>query len=97
MFATSMCVMSSIFSGTEKHRPAQREPAPIPRLQCSTVLWVLGVMLLFFGLFLVPLISADLRLGHRFWLQLVIADEVVAIGLIAAGGVFKALGRNSLQ
>lgn len=66
-------------------------------MQFSTVLWVLGLMFLLFGLFLVPLILADLRSGHQFWLLLVAVDEVVAIALIATAAVFNLFGRQSLR
>jgi hypothetical protein len=81
--------MSSIFSGSER---ITSSPAFTPKLPLGTALIVLGIMLLLFGLFLAPLIPADLRSGHRFWVWIVAADEVFALALIVAGRIGNYLG-----
>ena len=88
--------MSSIFSGTERTTPS-RWQALIPKLPLGTALLVLGVVLLLFGLFLAPLIPADLRSGHRFWVRIVAADEVVALALIVIGGISNYFGPKPKQ
>ncbi len=76
--------MGSIFSGSERIT-ASRWQGLAPKLPLGTALIVLGIVLLLFGLFLAPLIPADLRSGHRFWLRIVAADEVLALALIVTG------------
>lgn len=83
--------MSSIFSGTERNIP-DRWQALMPKSLLGTALIVLGVVLLAFGLFLAPLIPADLRSGHRFWVWIIAADEILALALIATGYIKKYLG-----
>ncbi len=83
--------MSSIFSGTERATDARAE-AVIPKLPFGTALIVLGIVLLVFGLFLAPLMPADWRTGHRFWVRTIAADELVALALIATGCIKKYLG-----
>jgi hypothetical protein len=48
-------------------------------------------VLLLFGLFLAPLIPADLRSGHHFWVRIVAADEVLALTLIVASCITLAV------
>ena len=76
--------MSSIFSGRDRTTPP-RWPALTPPLPLGAALIVLGLVLLVFGLFLAPLIPADLRSGHRFWVHIVEADEALALALIVIG------------
>ena len=83
--------MSSIFSGTERTIPP-RWHALIPKLPLGIALVVLGIVLLIFGLFLAPLIPADLRSGHRFWARVIALDEVIAVALIASGCIKNFLG-----
>ena len=83
--------MSSIFSGTERTLPPRWHPL-IPKLPLGIALITLGVVLVLIGLFLAPLIPADLRSGHRFWVRIVAADEVVALALIATGCITNYLG-----
>ena len=78
--------MSSIFSGTENSKLTRWHVA-IPSLQLDTSLIVLGIVLLCFGLFLAPLIPADARSGHRFWVRVVTADELIALVLLVTGGI----------
>jgi hypothetical protein len=78
--------MSSIFSGTER-TISPRWQSLMPKLPLGTALLVLGIVLLAFGLFLAPLIPADMRSGHRFWVRIVMADELIALALIATGCV----------
>ena len=85
--------MSSIFSGTERITPP-RWLALIPNLPLGTALMVLGIVLVAFGLFLAPLVPADLRSAHRFWMRIIAADEVLALALIATGGIKNYLGRK---
>jgi hypothetical protein len=66
-----------------------------PKLPPGAALIVLGVVLLLFGLFLAPLISVDLRSGHRYWVAIVTVDEVVAVALILTGFVQRHLGGKS--
>jgi len=83
--------MSSIFSGTEGTTPP-RWQALMPKLLLSTALIVLGIVLLAFGLFLAPLLPTDVRSGHRFWLRIIAADEVLALALIVTGCIKNYLG-----
>jgi hypothetical protein len=80
--------MSSIFSGTERSTTLRRQ-ALTPKLPLATALIVLGIVLFLFGLFLAPLIPADLRSGHRFWVWNIAVDEVTAVALIATGYIKK--------
>ena len=86
--------MSSIFSGTERS-PCPRWQALMPKLRLGTAQIALGIALLVFGLFLAPLIPADLRSGHRFWVRIVMADEVLALALIVTGCVKNYLARRT--
>jgi hypothetical protein len=81
--------MSSIFAGTERTTPPQSQASKPP---LGPVLIALGVALCVFGLLLTPLISADVRSGHRFWLRIIVADELSALALIGAGCVKNYLG-----
>jgi hypothetical protein len=83
--------MSSIFSGSERITPS-RWQALTPKLSLGTALIVLGIVLLLFGLFLAPLIPADLRSGHRFWVPIVAVEEVLALALIVTGCIKNYLG-----
>jgi len=76
--------MSSIFSGTERTTPPGGH-ALLSKLPLGTALIVLGILLLAFGLFLAPLIPVDIRSGHRFWIRIVAADQVLALALILVG------------
>jgi len=86
--------MSSIFSATQESKPL-RHLLPVPRLPLGSALLVLGAVLLLFGVFLAPLIPADLRSGHRFWIRIVTADEIIALALLVAGICATYLRRKS--
>jgi len=83
--------MSSIFSGSERITPS-RWQALTPKLPLGSALIVLGIVLLLFGLFLGPLVPADLPSGHRFWVRIVAADEAFALALIVTGYIKNYLG-----
>ncbi len=48
-------------------------------------LYLIGVLLVLFGLLGVPLFSADIYSGHRLWIAAVLIEEAVALTVLLLG------------
>ncbi len=51
----------------------------------GAALYLIGVLLVLFGLLGVPLFSADIYSGHRLWIVAVLIEEAIAITILLIG------------
>jgi hypothetical protein len=51
----------------------------------GAALYLIGVLLVLFGLLGVPLFSADIYSGHRLWIFAVVIEEAIAFTILTIG------------
>ncbi len=55
------------------------------RQDLGAALYLIGVLLVLFGLLGVPLFSADIYSGHRLWIIAVLVEEAIAFTILTIG------------
>ncbi len=70
--------------------------SPLTEYHTGAVLRVLGIVVLLFAVGAIPLIGADIRAGHHFYLLAIVLTFATGLGLLTAGLILRRTHNGSV-